>query len=1048
MVGSYVRKYLTSPLAASTLIALAALIGGKVAFPASLRDVSLTTPNGQAVTYLEEHGVISGFSDGTFRGNSYVNRAEAAKILLKAGDFTLYGMGSNTLFRDVPQGVWYEPYVVSAKAHGIMNGYPDGSFGPERSVIRAEFIKMLTKAFRLEEGLPHSYVDVPEEEWFASYAGAAKRWRLFLNESDVFAPALYMTRNEVAWAVYQAMISQEGTASSSSSEERRQPFVQESGIQDNGSTIIPLSGRPQSSIPVGCSDSDVSVTFADGRNPTAKGLTSGPLQPSGTQFTFTDSCISGGVREYFCTSEGLLVYATIQCSHGCQDGVCLLVEKNGSTSSVSLSDGGDEGSSVAYEDFPYTISPSSSSVPVQGRSSWSVASNTVSSSVPSSFSSYSASSSEYNLGGIEVGNIAARLRSGLDVNGDKQVTQDDAEAIVGAAMLYRQTKGTVSYSNTVRDIFDDPATEQFAGNLSVFFADSQGLQGLSALLNNYRDLFSAHQEAWKQDLFSIAFQRVKAVEQRLLYIVYKPDDPLTYVNYGNDFVDFLAFAKGAGVPSFRQNIRDYLVETLAEGRTEQEPEGRYNYRRDLVLRLWDEYGIFTCYWRGTGKIKDIPGYYGHDSHLRMLHGILTILKENPFSIPQGEIHHIVFWSQARSVAGRHAIWYNYDAGYASIAHEMGHIANTVQREEFEEKFRPAAVGITEFEDTAFFGSLGFLGPYSSNPFENFAQISSLWYVDSEAILQWALQRALQEGKPVLLDMVLAWLSIMPSNPDGSVRASRLVYGQEDNAPPHLYTFFSQEYSMAVKRNADGNISQITLPGGQQFLFSYSQEGRLQQVIPQRGVLFSIRCKTAPAGYPCPVGVLKNTERMSFANTKLRDYPVIYSFFDPFTGTESAEEIVTFPLEKEGVNTLTLRATDSRGNVTEGDYRVFFITQLPVLAFGPDMPRTTQDGSITLSFTIDGLPYIERWYHLPTGASQITKTISDLASNKVSVSTYVCSRDCPHTQWPPFCGDGIVDPSLGESCDDGNDSWNDGCYPTCVMDQGYRCNGEPSRCTRQ
>lgn len=53
---------------------------------------------------------------------------------------------ASKLFPDVPENTWYTNAVTSLSEKGIMNGYPDGTFGPEDNVNRAE---LATSLYRL-----------------------------------------------------------------------------------------------------------------------------------------------------------------------------------------------------------------------------------------------------------------------------------------------------------------------------------------------------------------------------------------------------------------------------------------------------------------------------------------------------------------------------------------------------------------------------------------------------------------------------------------------------------------------------------------------------------------------------------------------------------------------------------------------------------------------------------------------------------------------------------------------------------------------------------
>ena len=93
---------------------------------------------------------------------------------------------------------------MTAAQKGIIDGHPDGSFKPADTVNTAEFLKMLTLSFNLQKNLSHSYGDVKSTDWFAQYAGVAKKYNLFPNRStDLLEPGKKLTRNEVAVAIYQ-----------------------------------------------------------------------------------------------------------------------------------------------------------------------------------------------------------------------------------------------------------------------------------------------------------------------------------------------------------------------------------------------------------------------------------------------------------------------------------------------------------------------------------------------------------------------------------------------------------------------------------------------------------------------------------------------------------------------------------------------------------------------------------------------------------------------------------------------------------------------------
>ncbi|MFH1375863.1 MAG: S-layer homology domain-containing protein, partial [Patescibacteria group bacterium] len=87
---------------------------------------------------------VGGYPDGSFQPANSVNRAEAMKMILSAAN--LSGTAPSSTFSDVPSGAWFAPFVNYAAELEIVNGYPDGTFGPDKLVTRAEIAKMIMNA--------------------------------------------------------------------------------------------------------------------------------------------------------------------------------------------------------------------------------------------------------------------------------------------------------------------------------------------------------------------------------------------------------------------------------------------------------------------------------------------------------------------------------------------------------------------------------------------------------------------------------------------------------------------------------------------------------------------------------------------------------------------------------------------------------------------------------------------------------------------------------------------------------------------------------------
>lgn len=95
---------------------------------------------------------IKGYPDGTFRPNQGITRQEAAVVL-----YGLVGSGdkADLTFRDAGQiGSWARDAVARLVAGNVIAGYPDNTFGPTRSITRAEAVVMINKAVSLKVGQP------------------------------------------------------------------------------------------------------------------------------------------------------------------------------------------------------------------------------------------------------------------------------------------------------------------------------------------------------------------------------------------------------------------------------------------------------------------------------------------------------------------------------------------------------------------------------------------------------------------------------------------------------------------------------------------------------------------------------------------------------------------------------------------------------------------------------------------------------------------------------------------------------------------------------
>lgn len=113
-------------------------------------DLTKLHKNLTAILYLKNQGVINGYPDGTFKPEKTVNRAELLKIIIEGQGFTPTSSEYNNCFSDIIDTEWYAPYVCYAKSIGWIKGYSDGTFKPTQNVNKVEALKMLLNSQKIE----------------------------------------------------------------------------------------------------------------------------------------------------------------------------------------------------------------------------------------------------------------------------------------------------------------------------------------------------------------------------------------------------------------------------------------------------------------------------------------------------------------------------------------------------------------------------------------------------------------------------------------------------------------------------------------------------------------------------------------------------------------------------------------------------------------------------------------------------------------------------------------------------------------------------------
>ena len=140
---------------------------------------------------------MNGYSDGTFRPDATITRAEACKLL--TGLLVEKSGGGDYAFMDVPAEAWYAEAVSEMTGFSLVNGYADGTFRPDATITRAEFVTILTRFPHDDIGTDKRFADVPATHWAYDevQTALAQGWLSAEDANSTFRPDDAITRAEV-----------------------------------------------------------------------------------------------------------------------------------------------------------------------------------------------------------------------------------------------------------------------------------------------------------------------------------------------------------------------------------------------------------------------------------------------------------------------------------------------------------------------------------------------------------------------------------------------------------------------------------------------------------------------------------------------------------------------------------------------------------------------------------------------------------------------------------------------------------------------------------
>ena len=110
----------------------------------SFSDVKASSWFNNAISTMENGGIITGYPDGSFRPNDNITRAEFAAMAIRFFKDAKVGPSK---FSDTI-GHWAEEAISKAQTEGLVAGYPDGTFHPDQPITRAEAMTIVNRVLK------------------------------------------------------------------------------------------------------------------------------------------------------------------------------------------------------------------------------------------------------------------------------------------------------------------------------------------------------------------------------------------------------------------------------------------------------------------------------------------------------------------------------------------------------------------------------------------------------------------------------------------------------------------------------------------------------------------------------------------------------------------------------------------------------------------------------------------------------------------------------------------------------------------------------------
>ncbi len=167
-------------------------------------DIDKNSNVGKAVSEMQQRGYIQGFGDGTFRPDATLTRAEFVTIINKMYG---YSVKAENIFTDVRESDWFYGDVLAGFQAGYIKGMGDGRFAPNEAVTREQVCVMLNSILNVGDTYFMPEITDKVSDWAReSVEKLVANYLFVLENGGKFRATQPITRGEVCVALEKCIV--------------------------------------------------------------------------------------------------------------------------------------------------------------------------------------------------------------------------------------------------------------------------------------------------------------------------------------------------------------------------------------------------------------------------------------------------------------------------------------------------------------------------------------------------------------------------------------------------------------------------------------------------------------------------------------------------------------------------------------------------------------------------------------------------------------------------------------------------------------------------